>query len=128
MINYLIIILFQILTFNQKQYCVKTNSGFKCDFVQKQKTEFFVSENLLEEYIDSKYNEKLYLKDMTETVWEGDSVYSFTATSQPLGDSDQEYFIINISKSKQKLQIFRYYFNIEERWTFTNTVEDCINK
>lgn len=120
MINYLIIILFQVLTFNQKQYCVKTNSGFKCDFVQKQKTEFFVSENLLEEHIDSKYNEKLYLKDMTETVWEGDSVYSFTATSQPLGNSDQEYFIINISKSKQKLQIFRYYFNIEERWTFTN--------
>lgn len=119
MFKWLFIGLFQTLTFNQKEYCVRTNSGFKCDFVEKQKTEFFISEELLEEHIDSNYNETLFLKEMTETVWEGDSVYSFTATTQPIGNNNQEYFIINISKSEQKLQIFRYYLNSEERWTFT---------
>lgn len=114
-----LLLLFQTLTFNHKEYCVKTPHGFECGRIEKQKTEFFLSEELLEEHINGKYNETLFLKEMTQTISEGDSVISFTATSKPISEFGEEYFIVNITKTGDKLQIFRYYWGSEERWTFT---------
>lgn len=119
MLKWIFLGLIGTLNFNQKEYCVKTFHGFECDRIEKQKTEFFLSEELLEEHIDGVYNETLFLKEMSQTISEGDSVISFTATSKPLSDFGEEYFVINISKSGDKLQIFRYYWGLEERWTFT---------
>ena len=111
------------LQFNQKQYCVINAAGRpRCEFPENQITYFKFEEDIIEEWIDSTYNVTLYIKEKTQEVYEGDTVLSFT-TSTNLNEKGDEYVIVQVTQSGDKLRLFRFFEGAQEIWTFQNVEE-----